>query len=148
MSKKISIIIPTFNRAHFIGEAIQSALEQEILEAEIIVVDDGSTDGTREVVSNYAERFPLGFIKYLYQENAGPANARNRTLDMVSLAEALFALGEFEECRKVAAQATSQIDQLASNRLTRRLTELNQHIATGPELRAAFPRPAGKPNPA
>ncbi len=72
----------------------------------------------------------------------GPANARNRTLDMVSLAEALFALGEFEESRKAASRAGSQIDQLASNRLTRRLAELNQRIATGPELRAAFPRSA------
>jgi hypothetical protein len=78
----------------------------------------------------------------------GPANARNRTLDMVSLAEALFALGEFEESRKVASQASSQIDQLASNRLTRRLAELNERIASGPELRAAFPRLAGKPAPA
>ena len=76
----------------------------------------------------------------------GPANARNRTLDMVSLAEALFAQGEFEECRKVATRAESQLDQLASNRLTRRLTELSQRIATGPQLRAAFPR-AGKSTP-
>lgn len=58
----------------------------------------------------------------------GPANARNRTLDMVSLAEGLLAAGEIDESRKVTAQATEQIDQLASNRLSRRLNELRQRI--------------------
>ncbi|HCU48307.1 MAG TPA: hypothetical protein DGG94_00475, partial [Micromonosporaceae bacterium] len=58
----------------------------------------------------------------------GPANARNRTLDMVSLAEGFLAAGEVDESRKVTAQATEQIDQLASNRLSRRLNELRQRI--------------------
>lgn len=68
-----SIIIPTFNRAAFVSKAIQSVLAQSFCDWELIVVDDGSTDNTREVV--------LGFndsrIKYIYQENAERSAARN-----------------------------------------------------------------------
>jgi transcriptional regulator with XRE-family HTH domain len=58
----------------------------------------------------------------------GQANARNRTLDMVSLAEALMLAGDVGESKKVTAQATEQVDQLASNRLTRRLGEIRQRL--------------------
>lgn len=68
----------------------------------------------------------------------GPANARNRTLDMISLAEALFAAGEIEEARKSAGQAVEQIDQLASNRLRRRINELRHRLG---EVAIPAPRP-------
>ena len=68
---KISVVIPTYNRAHLLPECLQSVLAQSFQDLEIIVVDDGSIDNTREVVSS----FP---VRYCYQENQGPAAARNR----------------------------------------------------------------------
>jgi glycosyltransferase involved in cell wall biosynthesis len=70
---KISVIIPTFNRAALIGDAIQSVIAQTYLDWEAIVIDDGSMDDTRSVVENFAD--PR--IRYLYQENKGLPGARN-----------------------------------------------------------------------
>lgn len=67
----VSIIIACYNQAHFLGEAIESALAQTYAKREIVVVDDGSTDNTAEV----ARRHPG--LHYIYQENAGPSAARN-----------------------------------------------------------------------
>lgn len=69
---QISVVIPTFNRAALIGETIDSVLAQTFQDFEIIVVDDGSTDNTATVIANYGSS-----VKYLYQENAGQAAARN-----------------------------------------------------------------------
>jgi glycosyltransferase involved in cell wall biosynthesis len=71
----VSIIIPTYNHAHFLGAAIQSALAQDYPHLEVIVVDDGSTDNTREVVGPFLEH-PQ--VRYIYQENHGLSAARNR----------------------------------------------------------------------
>lgn len=69
----VSVIIPTFNRATVIGKTIESVLAQTYPNVEIIVVDDGSTDDTRETLSRYGDR-----VHYIYQQNAGPSAARNR----------------------------------------------------------------------
>ena len=68
----VSVIIPTYNSAGYIEEALESVFEQTLQDFEIIVVDDGSTDGTGEVLRKYGDR-----IRYIYQENNGPASARN-----------------------------------------------------------------------
>jgi len=68
----VSVIIPTYNRAHFLAEAINSVLEQTYKNYEIIVIDDGSTDGTSEIVKQFGNK-----IRYFYQENRGPSAARN-----------------------------------------------------------------------
>ncbi|MFN0196779.1 MAG: glycosyltransferase family 2 protein [Planctomycetaceae bacterium] len=69
----VSVIIPTFNRAHFICETIESVYSQTFQDFEIIVVDDASTDNTEELLrANYGDR-----IKYIKQKNAGPGIARN-----------------------------------------------------------------------
>ncbi|MDH7448109.1 glycosyltransferase [Aquimarina sp. 2201CG14-23] len=68
----ISVIIPTYNRGFIIHEAIESVLNQGISNIQIIIIDDGSTDNTKEVLSKYIER-----ITYIYQENQGQSVARN-----------------------------------------------------------------------
>ncbi|UFS68925.1 glycosyltransferase family 2 protein [Geomonas sp. RF6] len=68
----VSVIIPTFNREFYVTKAIDSILEQTFSDYEIIVVDDGSIDGTRAALSRYGDR-----IRYIYQENAGVSAARN-----------------------------------------------------------------------
>ncbi len=69
----ISCVIPVYNGERFLAEALDSALGQTRPAAEVIVVDDGSTDGTLEVAARYSGR-----VTYLRQDNAGPAAARNR----------------------------------------------------------------------
>ncbi|MEA4907339.1 MAG: glycosyltransferase family A protein [Anaerolineaceae bacterium] len=69
---KVSVIIPTYNRAHVICRAIDSVLAQTYPDYEIIVVDDGSTDQTAHVLSFYTDR-----IRYIYQANGGVSKARN-----------------------------------------------------------------------
>jgi len=71
-SSLISVIIPTFNRAGHVTRAVESVLVQTYPNREIIVVDDGSTDNTREAMKGYENR-----IKYIYQDNAGVSAARN-----------------------------------------------------------------------
>ena len=73
---KISVIIPTFNRADFILKTIKSIQKQTIQPDEIIVIDDGSTDDTKNLISNLN-------IKYIYQNNQGVSLARNRGIKEV-----------------------------------------------------------------
>jgi glycosyltransferase involved in cell wall biosynthesis len=68
----VSVIIPTYNRENYITKAIDSVLNQSYKNYEIIVVDDGSTDNTKEVLEPYMDK-----IKYIYQDNAGVYTARN-----------------------------------------------------------------------
>ncbi len=68
----VSVIIPTFNRAHHISRAIDSVLAQDLHNFELIVVDDGSTDNTRELVEVYGDS-----LRYIVQGNQGPGAARN-----------------------------------------------------------------------
>jgi glycosyltransferase involved in cell wall biosynthesis len=69
---KVSVIIPTYNRANFLEEAIESVLFQNYKDFELIVVDDGSTDETRNIVRRCAEE-----IVYIYQNKRGVSCARN-----------------------------------------------------------------------
>jgi glycosyltransferase involved in cell wall biosynthesis len=70
---RISVVTPCYNAQRFVGQAIQSVLDQSYQDFEIIVVDDGSTDGSLQVV----EKFRDGRIRLLSQANGGPAKARN-----------------------------------------------------------------------
>src|SRR3989344_3835761 len=72
---EVSVIIPTYNRRLVIGRAIKSVLNQTYSDYELIIVDDGSSDGTRELIQEYAEKDKR--IKYIYQENGGASSARN-----------------------------------------------------------------------
>src|SRR6056297_1667054 len=74
----ISIITPAYNRGKFIGDAIESVIHQNYPFFEHIIVDDGSTDNTRELVRQYQKREPRIF--YYYQENQGQSAARNNAL--------------------------------------------------------------------
>ncbi|MDX1590157.1 MAG: glycosyltransferase [Oleiphilaceae bacterium] len=73
----VSVITPTFNRAGFIGEAVQSVLDQTVTQLELIVVDDGSTDDTRAVLASLMADPRL---RYFYQPNQGQSVARNLAL--------------------------------------------------------------------
>lgn len=70
----VSIIIPCYNYGRFLGEAIESALEQSHSNVEIIVVDDGSNDQTHQIAAEYKN------VAYIRQKNLGPSIARNNGL--------------------------------------------------------------------
>lgn len=76
MDPLVSVVIPVFNGEAFLREAVQSVLVQKYSPVEIIIVDDGSTDGTETV----ARSLP-GPVRYLQQTNKGPAAARNRGIE-------------------------------------------------------------------
>ena len=70
---KIALIIPTFNRGYCLSSTIQSVIQQTYFNWTLTIIDDGSTDNTKEVV----ESFNDPRIKYVYQENAERSAARN-----------------------------------------------------------------------
>jgi len=70
----VSVIMPVYNGGDYIGQAIENVLSQDYLNVELIIIDDGSTDNTKEVISRYDDKR----IRYLYQENNGVSRARNR----------------------------------------------------------------------
>jgi glycosyltransferase involved in cell wall biosynthesis len=70
----ISVIVPAYNRERYIRAALESIYAQDYRPIEVVVVDDGSTDGTASVVRSYPE------VNYIYQENQGPVVARNTGL--------------------------------------------------------------------
>jgi glycosyltransferase involved in cell wall biosynthesis len=74
----VSVVIPVFNGERFLREAVQSVLDQQYAPLEIMIVDDGSTDGTATV----ARSLPAT-VRYLHQPNQGPAAARNRGIEQV-----------------------------------------------------------------
>lgn len=82
----VCVIVPTFNRAQYLGEAIDSLLNQTRPPAEIIVVDDGSTDQTSEVAESYGDR-----IKYVWKENGGKPAAVNLALSLTQASYVIIA---------------------------------------------------------
>ena len=77
---KISVIIPAYNAEKFLVESLQSVVNQTIDDFEIIVIDDGSTDSTLDILKNYEKSYEN--FNVICQENAGPAAARNKGLDV------------------------------------------------------------------
>ena len=74
----VSVILPTYGRAGYIGAAIRSILAQSVPLRDVVVVDDGSTDGTAEAVARFGDR-----VTYVYQENAGKLSAIDRGLNLI-----------------------------------------------------------------
>ena len=76
MDPLVSVVIPVFNGEAFLREAVQSVLAQKYSPVEVIIVDDGSIDGTEDVARSLPKT-----VRYLQQANQGPAAARNRGIE-------------------------------------------------------------------
>ena len=138
MLADISVIIPAYNRAELIGETLRTLLNQTFQAKEIIVVDDGSTDGTAEAVEREFSVFREQFsgnskfniqnstFKILRQANAGPAAARNR-----GLAEATGEFIHFFDSDDIAAPNKHEVQ-------LRALLETGADIAYGPWVKGHF----------
>ncbi len=79
MKDRVSVVIPTYNRSGLVTKAVKSALAAVSVGDEIIVIDDGSTDDTAEVLRPFFDR-----IRYVHTENAGPGAARNLGIRLAS----------------------------------------------------------------
>lgn len=105
----ISIIIPVYNMVDRIGRCLDSIVCQSFKDVEIIVVDDGSTDGTGDIVRGYASEDSR--VRYIHQENSGVSVARNSGLETASGENILFidADDEIEEdyLKNIAGKAVS-----------------------------------------
>jgi len=77
---KVSVIIPTHNREKLLSKAVGSVIEQTFQDFEVIIVDDGSTDNTRKVISEFSAKDER--ILYIYQQNQGVASARNKGISI------------------------------------------------------------------
>lgn len=73
MNPTVSVIIPSYNHAHFLPFSVESVLRQTFADYEIVIVDDGSTDNSQQVVAQYSD----SRIRYIFQKNKGLAGARN-----------------------------------------------------------------------
>lgn len=133
----ISVIIPAFNRASLIGETLRSILNQTVSAKEIIVVDDGSQDGTSDAVLEIlklgeAEKLkisdgkPWPQVRVIRQENAGPGVARNR-----GLAESTGEFIHFFDSDDIAAPNKHEVQ-------LRALLETGADIAYGPWMKGRF----------
>lgn len=76
---QVSVLIPVYNARPFLREALESLAEQTFRDFEVVAIDDGSTDGSREVLTEAAKTW--GWLHVIRQENGGMANALNRGLD-------------------------------------------------------------------
>lgn len=79
MSKLVSIIIPVYNAEKYLDDCLTSVISQSYKDIEIIVINDGSTDNTREIVEKFKKQDNR--IKVIHQENSGPSAARNRGME-------------------------------------------------------------------
>lgn len=82
IKSKVSVIIPCYNHALFIIETLESVLNQSYENFECIIIDDGSTDDTKETVENWI--IGRNKFKYIFQENLGLSNARNKGISLSS----------------------------------------------------------------
>ena len=78
---KVSVVIPSYNYGKFVREAVDSVLSQTYADFEIVLVDDGSRDNTRETLQDYID---AGRINYIYKENGGLPAARNTGIQAAS----------------------------------------------------------------
>jgi len=75
----VSVIMPAYNTEKFIGESIQSVVDQTYTNWELLVVDDGSTDKTADIIRSFAAQDSR--VKYLFQQNGRQAKARNTAIE-------------------------------------------------------------------
>jgi glycosyltransferase involved in cell wall biosynthesis len=130
----VSVVIPTFNYANFVVEAVESALQQTYQSLEIIVVDDGSTDDTRQRLKPFVHR-----IHYVYQNNRGLSAARNTGIRLAN-GEWIALLDsddlwhpEKTEVQLLAARHVSEVGIIGSLP-ARSLSQLREKLPADPEV--------------
>ena len=107
-SPLVSVVIPCYNQAHYLENAVKSVALQTLQNCEIIIVNDGSIDETSPVVNELIEKYPYCRIKLIEQENCGLANARNTGISKSS-GKYIFPLDADDEIESQMLNKTSAI---------------------------------------
>jgi glycosyltransferase involved in cell wall biosynthesis len=102
---KISVILPVFNEEKYIAQAIESVLSQSLEDFELIIVNDGSTDNTLNIINSYSDTR----IKLINQSNQGPGASRNSALKIASGDYIMFLDGDDYYCRDALEKAYDEI---------------------------------------
>lgn len=135
---KVSVVIPNYNYESFVGAAIESALALDWPDVEIIVVDDGSTDGSRQVIERYADR-----VTPVFKANGGPATACNAGYALATGDLIIFLdsddLVDPSLIREVAAVLTPQTSKVQ--------VQMQTVDAEAKPLGNVFPKYGAKPTP-
>jgi len=106
----VSVILPTFNRAHFLKHAFDSLTAQTFTHFEVIIVDDGSSDNTKQVIDELAASFKQP-VHYLVQENQGPGVARQNGINSANGEVLAFFDSDDEWLPDHLAEAIEILDQ-------------------------------------
>lgn len=113
MPPLVSVLLPTFNQAAFVAEAIASAAEQEYPDLEIVVGDDGSTDGTPDIIEAFRHRFPGRVVPVADRSHLGIAGNCNRILAACRGEYVAFHAGDDVW---LPGKVTAQVDWLTADR--------------------------------
>mgnify|MGYP004463367449 CR=1 FL=1 len=89
MEAYITFVVPAYNKEKYIGDCLESLVNQTVLAHKIIVVNDGSTDNTEDICKKYAQKY-ADLIKYIYQDNKGLGGARNTGFSHVDTPYVIF----------------------------------------------------------
>ena len=111
---RLSVIMPSYNAERFIAESLESVVRQSVTDWELIVIDDASTDGTRDIVADY-ERRDLRIRLITEETNRGPAHARNLGIDqargtMIAFIDSDDAWYSEKAAKQIAAMEQCQAD--------------------------------------
>jgi len=119
----VNIIVPIYNGAEFIGETLESIFAQTYKEYRIIVIDDGSTDNTREAVTKFGQS-----VNYHYQPSAGAGAARNRGIELAN--DEFVAFLDADDCwtpKKLERQISVLQENLKLDAVFGKVQQLNQN---------------------
>jgi len=111
MTCAISVVLPVYNAASFIEPTLQGVFNQSFRDFEVIVVDDGSTDGTKKILEKYSDR-----IRYVYKANGGQSSSRNAGINVAG--------GEY-------VALLDHDDIWMENKLELQIQEINRSKTTG-----------------
>ena len=132
MGPLVSVVVPVFNGERFLREAVQSVLDQQYSPVEIIVIDDGSTDGTASVARSLPEP-----VRYLHQTNQGPSAARNRGIEQAQGSLIAFAdADDLWQAQKLKLQLPYLIEDPTIDIVLGRIQQVRLSEADNGETRA------------
>ena len=126
MEPRFSVIIPSYNRAGTLVRAIESVLHQTLPAIEIILVDDGSTDQTRQLVGTFAK------VTYYYQKNKGVSAARNKGAEMAKGNWLIFLDSDDELMQDALERFSKAINQDSEKKVIRAGFILHQGLKETP----------------
>ena len=105
---KVSVIVPVYNVDKYVDKCLNSLVNQTLNDIEIIVVNDGSTDASEEIVKKYINKYP-NLIKYIKQENQGLSDARNNGLKLVTSDYVMFVDSDDYVCNNILEKMYNKI---------------------------------------